>query len=81
MPPVMSLGQVIRSLVRGSQRGLMLPCSSSAPSLLLPPCSRHCSSNSGVLYESSKITNKLLDADTLYLLDKYSRYTSYHLCC
>jgi len=34
---------------------------------------RTCSS--GVVYESTRITNKLLDANTLYELDKYSRYT------
>ena len=33
--------------------------------------SRLCSS--GVVYESTKITNKLLDASTLYQLAKYSR--------
>ena len=35
----------------------------------------HCArpSSSGMVYETQKITNKLLDADTLYLLDKYSR--------
>ena len=26
------------------------------------------------MYESTKITNKLLDANTLYQLDKYSKY-------
>ena len=33
--------------------------------------SRHCTS--GAVYESTKITNKLLDANTLYQLDKYSK--------
>ena len=33
---------------------------------------RSCSS--GLVYESTKITNKLLDANTLYQLDKYSKY-------
>ena len=32
---------------------------------------RHCTS--GAVYESTKITNKLLDANTLYQLDKYSK--------
>ena len=35
---------------------------------------RHCTS--GAVYESTKITNKLLDANTLYQLDKYSKYYS-----
>jgi len=34
---------------------------------------RSCSS--GLVYESTKITNKLLDANTLYHLDRYSRFT------
>jgi len=34
---------------------------------------RTCSS--GVIYETTQVTNKLLDANTLYQLDKYSRYT------
>jgi pyruvate dehydrogenase kinase 2/3/4 len=29
----------------------------------------------GTVYESTQITNKLLDADTLYQLDKYSKYS------
>ena len=33
--------------------------------------SRPCTS--GAVYESTKITNKLLDANTLYQLDKYSK--------
>jgi len=36
---------------------------------------RSCSSSSGLVYESTKITEKLLDANTLYHLDRYSRYT------
>jgi len=34
--------------------------------------SRNCSS--GVFYESTKITNNLLDVNTLYMLDRYSKY-------
>jgi hypothetical protein len=33
---------------------------------------RNCS---GTVFESTKITNKLLDANTLYQLDKYSKYS------
>ena len=39
--------------------------------IVLPLLSRHCTS--GAVYESTKITNKLLDANTLYQLDKYSK--------
>ena len=41
-------------------------------SFILLLLSRHCTS--GAVYESTKITNKLLDANTLYQLDKYSKY-------
>jgi len=44
----------------------------SLPKLPLCPA-RHCTS--GAVYESTKITNKLLDANTLYQLDKYSKYS------
>jgi len=40
---------------------------------LLNLSSRSCSSR--LVYESNQITNKLLDANTLYHLDTYSRYT------
>ena len=36
------------------------------------PNSRCCSG--GLVYEKTRITNKQLDVNTLYLLDKYSRY-------
>jgi len=61
MQPVGSLGQLARILVRGNRQSLLLNCCRAV--------------SSGTVYESTKITNKLLDADTLYLLDKYSRYS------
>merc|ERR1719270_400601 len=45
----------------------------SLPKLPLCTTVRHCTS--GAVYESTKITNKLLDANTLYQLDKYSKYS------
>ena len=61
MAPACSLGLLARSIARSPAQGFWLHCSRP--------------SSSGMVYETQKITNKLLDADTLYLLDKYSRYS------
>ena len=53
------LGLLARSLVRASRPGLMAACSRA--------------SSSASAYETSKISSKLLDANTSYLLDRYSK--------
>jgi len=55
------LGLLARSLVRGGRPGLLAACSRA--------------SSSASAYETSKITSKLLDANTSYLLDRYSKYS------
>jgi len=59
--PISHFPKLTRLLARGAAQNL------------LEISSRSCSS--GLVYESTKITNKLLDANTLYQLDRYSRYT------
>lgn len=44
-------------------------------SKLFQPNTRQCSTGPGLIYEKLKITNKQLDVNTLYQLDKYSRYS------
>jgi len=72
MRGVIKFGQLTRGLVRvkGSCCCTAHPIGGNAPTTQSQH-PRHFNS----VYETTKITNKLLDANTLYLLDKYARYS------
>jgi len=61
MRPAHGLGLLARTLVRGNRQGLLLNLSRAG--------------SSGTVYETTKITSKMLDAETSYMLDRYSRYS------